>query len=58
MTQHLLDSQTIVLALKILERTWVGVADQDNLFSTINTLQSALATPLNLAPLPSVISSM
>lgn len=47
MTHHAVDSHTIRRTIRLLERTWVGVADQDELFTAIQSLKQALTTPLN-----------
>lgn len=47
MAHHQVDSQTIRYAIHVLERTWVGVADQEELFVALRGLRAALATPLN-----------
>ena len=57
MTHHSVDAATIRRTLKLLERTWVGVADQDDLFRTVASLRSALATPLNSDRTAAVIPS-
>ena len=57
MTHHSVDAATLRRAINLLERTWVGVADQDDLFRVIAVLRGALATPLNHDRVAAVIPS-
>jgi len=57
MSQHLVSTQELRTAIRLLERTYVGVGDQDDLFATLQAMRTSLSTPLNSDRQPTVLVS-
>jgi len=57
MTHHAVDSHTIRRVLRLLEKTYVGIADQEELLESVTRLRRALSTPLDTTTSQPVITS-
>lgn len=47
MSFHKIDAVSLLTAIHLLERTYVGVGDQDDLFKTLRAMRASLSTPVN-----------
>lgn len=56
MSQHQISTQELRTAIRLLERTYVGVGDQDEFFAVLTALRRALTTPVNTARTSAVVA--